>query len=191
VAQQPVADLVPRVRRAVEGPRTLAEGDPDRLTDEQAKYLVADTIASILLYTGGKAGLFGKTLIVTATDGGVPTDYAVDPELSLEEQTVLATQAALDYFFHEWKTRKISETISDEAQTYEYQLSAQLTRDQLRSLRDERDRALEALEGRHRLDDYVSFIAERDMLTSREIEPWLWGAQASPGGYDARFGGWG
>lgn len=172
MAPQPISELLPRVRRAVEGPIALAPGDPDKLTDGQLKQLVADSIASIILYTGGVGGVFGKKLLVTDSEGGAPSDYAVDPPLELPEQTVIANQAALDHFFHLWKDRKLSERIEDEAQAWEYSLSAQFTRDQLQSLVAERDRAIAALSSGHALDSYVSLIEARDVVTARVVEPW-------------------
>lgn len=176
--------MVPRVRRALEG-----AGAAPVLTDDAVKDLVADALAATILYTDG---VFGKTLTVTDDEGGVPTEYEVDPELDLSEQTVIAAQAALDHFFHEFRDKKVQEHISDEAQSWEYTLSAQLLRDQLKMLVDARDRALAVLIARGvALDSYTSYLAVRDATTSRLLEPWV---EAQPvgalttGQEDYRFG---
>jgi hypothetical protein len=165
--EQDVRVLVPRVRRALEG-----AGAPPKLTNDAVKDVVADALSDILLYTGS---VFGKTLDVTATDvdGGFPTEYATSDPLSLAEGSVVAAQAALTFFFHQFSGVKVSQQISDEAQTWQYSLSATLLRDQLKLLQDERDKALEALENTSGLESYVSFIGVRDVLTSRAIEPWV------------------
>jgi hypothetical protein len=182
--QTPVSALVPRIRRAVEG-----AGAPEVLSVDAVRDLAADAIAEVILYTGS---VFGKQLVVTATDDqtGAPTDYATSDALTLPEQAVIATQAALDYFFHQFASTKVSERIADEAQTWEYTLSATLLRDQLKQLVAERDKALAALESGVPLESYVSFIAVRDAHTSQLIEPWVDG-NGGVGGQtseDFRFG---
>jgi hypothetical protein len=161
--------LVPRIRRAVEG-----AGAPAVLADDAVKDLAADAIAAVILYSGS---VFGKQLLVTATDSatGAPSEYATSAPLNLQEGTVIAAQAALDYFFHRFAEMKTSETIQDEAQSWTYTLSAQLLRDQLKLLSEQRDKALEALSGAlgPALDSYASFIATRDLHTSMLIEPWV------------------
>lgn len=164
--------MVPRVRRAVEG-----VGAAEVLSDDALKDLVADAIANVILYSGG---LFGHTLIVTDTTGdpAVPSEYATEDALTLPEQSVIAAQAALDYFFHQLANVKVSERISDEAQTWEYTTSANLMRDRIKLLMDQRDRALEQLRG-YALDSYESFIAVRDLHVSQLIEPYVHGYIAS------------
>lgn len=161
--------LVPRIRRAVEG-----AGAPAVLVDDAVKDLAADAIAAVILYSGS---VFGKQLVVTSTDvdTGAPSEYATSEPLTLEEGTVIAAQAALDFFFHRFAETKMSERIADEAQQWEYTLSATLIRDQLKLLAEQRDKALAALSGAlgPALDQYASFIATRDVHTSMLIEPWV------------------
>jgi hypothetical protein len=87
------------------------------------KDLAADAIAEVILYTGS---VFGKQLVVTDTDDatGAPSEYATSDAADAPEGTVIAAQAALDYFFHRFAETKVSEQIADEAQTWEYTLSA-------------------------------------------------------------------
>lgn len=175
--------MVPRVRRAVEG-----VGAPQVLSDDEIKDLVADALAEVILYTGG---LFGKTLTVTERDeNNAPIEYEVDPELTLPEETVVATQAALNHFFHEFQDQKISERIADESTTWEWAKSANLRTQQFQALVAERDRALEAIAETEGivLDSYASFLATRDAYTAALVEPWTIGAAGVGGQGDFRFG---
>lgn len=158
--------LVPAVKRAL---GTVGIGD---LTDGDVYALTADSIADVLLYTGS---VFGTTLVVLTRDGsGVPETYGTGRELTLEETAVIRAQAALSRLFVILRDEKISETIADEAQRYEWAKSAQLLRDQLKLLVDERDKALEALARRGAaLDSYESYVAATDLYVSQRIEPWL------------------
>lgn len=176
---QDIRVLVPRVRRAL-------SADEATVSDDEVKDLVADAIADVILYTGSA---FGRTLNVTEVDPdtNAPSEYEVDPDLALPEQSVIATQAALNYFFHTFSDVLVSEKISDEAQTWEYQRSANLYTQRFKLLIDERDRALEAVGGGAQMSAYVSFLAVRDPYTAALIEPWVAGL---PGGgqEDYRFG---
>lgn len=167
--------MVPRVRRALEN-----AGAPTSLSDDEIKDRVADALAAVLLYSGA---VFGKTMTVTEVDDDhVPVEYAVDPELSLPEQTVVAVQAALDWFFVGLASKKMVERISDESTNWEYQLSPNLVRDALKALQAERDRALEAIEeGGGPLDAYESFLAVRDQAAAMLLEPWVYGVSVGGG----------
>ena len=139
--------LIPRVRRALEGPDALmgsAAVASSDLSDDQINDVVADAIADVIFYSGG---LFGHTLEVTARDATylAPTAWLVDPALTDAEATVIVAQAALNYFFSWAKTIKTSQRIADEGQEWEYSLSAQLLVEQIKALREARDRALEQL----------------------------------------------
>ena len=175
--------LTPRIRRALEG-----TGAPV-LTDDQVKDITADAMSDVTLYLGS---VFGKQLVVTDTDdNGAPTEYATTEELSLQEGSVIAAQAALDYFFFQFAGMKVSEQIADEASTWEYALSPQLLSNQLKLLQQERDKALEALSGNmDPLDGFMDFVFARDAVTARMIEPWVlqqgYGGQS--GFFDERFG---
>lgn len=171
--------LIPRVRRAIDGPAASGSASLSAtLDDEGIKNLVADSIASILFFTNGA---FPHTLDVEATDAvyGSPTEWSVNPALTEPETAVVAAQAALDYFFVYLKELKTSETIRDEGQEWTYSLSSTLVRDQMSYLRALRDKALETLVAQvPALDGFVNFVASRDALTARLIEPYL----ASQGG---------
>lgn len=161
--------LIPRVRRGLEGLVTPAE-----LTDEQVRDAAADACADVILYTGT---LFGKQLVVLDTDPdtGAPSEYGTTAALTLPEQGVIAAQAALTYFFFLFAGLKVQERIGDEGSSWEYSLSANLLRDQLKHLQSERDKALDAAaaESGASIEQYASFLAERDVCTARLVEPWF------------------
>src|SRR3954470_158368 len=70
VAETDTRVLIPRVRRSVEG-----LGAPEKFPDDDIIFLIADSIADVILYTGGT---FPKQLLVTDRDGttNTPTEYA-------------------------------------------------------------------------------------------------------------------
>lgn len=172
--------MVPRVRRALEG-----AGAPQVLSDDDVLMLTADAIGEIILYTGG---VFGKQLLVMAEENGVPSAYGTDAALTLPEQAVIASQAALNYFFQRFAGMKVSERVGDEAQTWEYTLSANLLQEQLRHLIADRDRAIDAVTAAGApLDSYTSFLAVRDHHVSQMIEPWVH-PHGIGGQEDYRFG---
>jgi hypothetical protein len=174
--------LVPQVQRAVEGVvRANWTLDPDEVKD-----LVADAAAEVVLYCGS---LFGAQLVVTHADPvtQAPDEYATSTALSPAQGAVIAAQAALNYFFYRFSGSKMSERIADEASEWEYTLSPSLLQGQLRLLQQERDRALDAIPPPPGGQDvYVSFLAQRDTLTSRLVEPWVYG---HPEGFGINAGG--
>lgn len=172
----------PMVQRSLEG--VVKAGWT--LTPDEIKDVTADACAQILLYTGT---VFGCQLNVTERDPVTmaPSEYRTDRALEIPEMTVIAAQGALNYFFHQWKGIKVSETIGDEASTWSYSLSPNLLIAQLTQLQDTRDKALEAISANaHNLESYVAFLAVRDTQVSRYIEPWVWG---HPEGYGIGAGG--
>ena len=175
-----IAVMVPRVRRSVEGPIPIA----DAMTDAQMLDVVADAIADVILYTGS---VFGKQLVVTDTENEIPVAYATSDALTLPEQGVVAAQAALNIVYFKLVALKTSERIADEAQTWEYTVSATTLRDLLKALTEARDKALETLSNRGSLVAYESFVAVRDIQTSRIVEPWVTAAGGHGQEVDWRF----
>lgn len=177
MAAQDVRELVPRVRRALEGPVPVAGG----LTDAQVEAAAADAIADLLLLTAGE---WEHTLDISERDPATnaPLHYTVSPELELHEASLVAAQAALTFIFTTLKDVKISETIRNEGQEWSYQQSANLFRDWLKMLRDQRDQALTALERSNPIMVRVgSILAVRDQLASAVLEPWLHRGQLTQG----------
>lgn len=153
---------------------------------------VADAVAEVILYTGG---IFGKQLLVTETEEqnvagatiDVPSAYATSEALTQDEETVIAAQVALNYFFHSYATQKVQERIADEGQEWEYTLSANLVRDALNALIGDRDRALEVISQNMALDRYESFLAVRDAHVAAVIEPWTASSAGAGQEVDWRF----
>jgi hypothetical protein len=165
--QQDVTTLIPRLRRAI-GVDLSTD-----LTDDQVKDAAADAIADVIFYTGG---LFGHQLIALDYDStyNAPSHWAVDPTLAPEEETVIVAQAAINFYFHHFRSLKPSETMSNEGQSWEYQLSASLIREQFKQLVEARDRALAVVERQHPVPTvFASFLEARDYQTARALEPWV------------------
>lgn len=172
MAGQEIAEFVPRVRRALEGPVPLTSGG---LSDGQIVALTADAIADVILFTSGQ---WNHKLVATHRDEdtNVPDEWEVDPGLELEEESMVAAQAALTYYFHVFKDMKVSERTRNEGQEWEYALSANVVRDQIAALKEQRDRAIEALLANHPvLARYASFLEVRDRVASVYLEPWVRG----------------
>jgi hypothetical protein len=170
-----LGELGPRVRRAIEGPKPLLVTDPNRLSDGEVENLTADAVAEIILVTQNS---WGHTLTLDGAD-----DWSVDPALSQEEQVVVASQAALDYFFHQWKSAKVQERMKNEGREWEYTLSARLLQDQLKLLQARRDEALGALAANSPvLVRYASILHARDSVMATLIEPFTVEAGGRGGG---------
>jgi hypothetical protein len=187
MAAQNVGAVVPRLRRAIEGPVQVT--GPNALTDDQLTAMAADAIADLILYT---SGAWNHELQVAGRSGdpdtGPPDEWTIDPPLKPEEESMIAAQAALTYFFHAFKDRKVSERIKNEGQEWEYAFNGPMLRDWLRLLQTQRDEALAALKEEHPvLARYASFLEVRDQLAAVQLEPWttggLGGGQVILGGY--------
>lgn len=179
MAAQDVADLIPRVRRAIEGPDSL-NPPLQPLGDPQIEALAADCIADIILLTGGEWGHTLERVPDESSDG--VEDYYVDPPLSLEEESLIAAQAALTYFFHQYKDAKVSERVVNEAQAWEWERSSTLLRDYLKLLVDTRNQALTALKATHPvLARAASILVVRDRVAAAYLEPWT--GEGLGGGY--------
>lgn len=164
--------LTPDTRRAIDGPTaTSSAAVSSSLDDDQVKNLIADALGDVILLEGG---VFGKTLEVTARDDyyQAPTEWRTSEELSVQEKRAIVAQAALNFYFQTVKSLKTSEVISDEGQSWEYSLSAQLLRDQLRALIDMRDKAIAALadEGVP-ASAWVDYVHERDLVAWTLLDP--------------------
>lgn len=169
MAPQPVADIVPRVRRALEGVRTLPNDDPTRLSDSDIEAAAADAIADLILYTGGA---WAHTIEILAHDDQTGVDtFGVTPGLSFEEQGLVAIQAALNHFFHVFRGQKISERIVQEGRTWEWSQSANVMRDAIKLLKDQRDLALQSLQATvPAFARAVSYLSMRDPLSAIYID---------------------
>lgn len=162
--------LIPRTRRAIDGPAATTPDAPSTtLDDGQVKALIADAVAEVIFYTGG---LFGHELQVTHRDEsyGAPDEWAVDPELTEAAGTVIVATAALNHFFHIIRDLKVQESIADEGSSWTYSLSAQLLTERVRYLQRVRDDALELVEGAGTLTAFVDLVHGRDRAIVHAIE---------------------
>lgn len=163
--------LVPRARRATEGPWGAPLGKTS-LTDDQLYDMVADACAQVILDSGT---LFGHEIVVTERDEtvGFPKAWRTDAVLTEWESTILSIQTALNYYFFLFRDMKTSETIKNEGTEWTYTLSANVIKNYLESLRAERDKALAGLQ-LHKpiLTRYVSNIRVRDQATVAVLEWW-------------------
>lgn len=179
--------LIPRVRRAIDGPTASSSAAASAtLDDNQIVQAIADAIADVIFYTGGA---WGHTLTGSGTDSyGSPTEWEVTPDLDHAEQTVVVAQAALNHFFHEFREKKIQESMSDEGRSWTYQLSANLLNQQFEMLRQARDAALAQIsQANPVVERYESFIAVRDAAVSAIIEPYVVGYVGAGQERDWRF----
>jgi hypothetical protein len=164
--------LIPRARRVLDGPHATSEhAAASTMTDEEILGVIADAVANVILYTG--AG-FGVSLEVVSRDPFymAPNAWRTSTAMTTQEESVVICEALIDYYVAGLQQTKVRETIKDEGQEWTYELSANLLRDQLKLLMDARDRALAAIADQSNLDEYVSFIAERDAVVATLIEPW-------------------
>lgn len=192
----PVVDLtdlmvfVPWARRACEGPYGPPGGKP-ALMDSQIYGMLADACADVILFTGS---LFNHKLVVAARDpiGGYPTEWHTDVVLDQWEGALIITQVALNYFFFLFRDLKTSLSIKNEGTEYSYTLSANVLRDYLGSLKDQRDLAIAGLQKHYPvIDRFASNIRVRDQATVVALEWWdvnsagVSGGVGLPGGQEA------
>jgi hypothetical protein len=164
--------LEPRVRRAIEGPKSpVPNTDPNYLAPNQVEALAADAVADIILLTTGR---WPHVLVRTGT--APDESWSVEPDLSEPEERLVAAQAALSFFFFVFQDLKTVESIQSEGQTYEVQRSAQAMVRQIDAIKSMRDDALAALLATEPvLARYASLIAQRDREHYALIETWRMG----------------
>lgn len=173
--------LVPRARRKVEGPWGNANGRPP-LSETQVYEMIGDAVGDMIALSGA---FFHHTLIVKERDalGGYPTAWKTDTELEEYEAAIICAQVALNYYFHVFNNMRIMETIQNEGTLWTYQLSANVIKNYLETLRDERDKAIEGLRTNIPiLDRFASNIRVRDQATVAVLEWWDQQSDASAGG---------
>lgn len=164
--------LIPRARRALEGPMGSASASPGAtLSDQQVEQIVADALASLIFYSGGS---FGRRLLVVERDEdyGAPISWETDEELTESEVAVTMAEVALSYFLQLVKDLKIQETISNEGQSWQWATSANAILEWLKHLREQRKLALDGLRADAPVTDaFFSFMQARDARVASAIEP--------------------
>lgn len=196
--------LIPETRRAIDGPTaTSSAAVSASLQDDEVLGLIADATAEVILMTGGST-TFGYQLVVVDRDPFylAPIAWMTDTPRDPNADVVIRAQAAINFFFQKVQNLKVQEEISDEGQTWSYEFSASLVRDQMKYLIDVRAQAIEMLSRLHApLDSWVSLVAERDKVAALYLEPYVeeigapvpyTGIGAGTGGdYDYRFNSFG
>lgn len=166
--------LIPRVRRALDGPTATSSASvSSTLTDEQVTNVVADAIAEVAMFTNGAFA----TLEVAERDSFYqsPIAWRTGEELDEPHAAVVAAQAALNYFHHTLTTSLTSQTISNEGREWSWTISASAVAERLKSLRADRDRLLEAIGASEGVEEWVNTLYIRDRQTDIIIEPWVAG----------------
>lgn len=178
------------------------------LSDQEVLNSIADATAELILNTASRDGsdlnAFGNQLVVTARDPlyMAPVAWSTDSPRSTAQDASILSQAALDHYFWMIKGLKVSETIKNESQEWTYSLSANVIAAYMAYLRDNRDKAIAALQTINVvMDTYISLVAERDRLSAAWLEPWVTeigapvpyagGGGSGPLEYDFRFNTWG
>jgi hypothetical protein len=196
--------LIPACRRAIDGP--MATGSASvaaTLSDQEVLNLVADATGDLILYTEGNEA-FGYQLVVTERDPFymAPVAWATDQPRATAADAAILSQAALNHYFWLIKLMKVSETMKNEAVSWEYSLSANVIAAWMQYLIENRDKAIAALQVINApMDTYISLVAERDRLSAAWLEPWVTevgapvpyagGGGSGPLEYDYRFNTWG
>ena len=192
--------LIPACRRAIDGPQATSPDSPaTTLRDGEVLGLVADATGMLILQTQGEAA-FGCQLVVAGRDPyyKAPNAWATDVPRPPAVDAAILSQAALDFYYFSMRQFKVSETVKNEAVEWTYTHSASVIAGWMQYLRDNRDRAIAALQVIDApLDRMVSLVAERDFYAAAFLEPYTsevgapvpyWGG---PGvmslGYDFRF----
>lgn len=163
--------LLPRVRRKVEGPWGNPNGRAE-IAEAVLYNMIADACGEIVMLSGS---FFHHQLLVKARDpiAGFPTEWQTDTILTEWEGAIVTSQAALNYYYYLFRDMKISETIKNEGTEWTFSLSANVIRNYLESLRDERDKAIEGLRiNIPVLDRFASNIRVRDQATVAVLEWW-------------------
>ncbi len=163
--------LLPRARRKVEGPWGNPNGRAE-IAEDVLYNMIADACGEIVMLSGS---FFHHQLLVKSRDpiAGFPTDWRTDTELTEWESAVITSQVALNYYYYLFRDMKISEAIETEGTKWTYSLSANVLRNYLESLRDERDKAIAGLRVNIPvLDRMASNIRVRDQATVAVIEWW-------------------
>lgn len=181
--------LIPRMRRALDGPEATSSAVSGTLSDESVGNAIADAIASVIFYTNGG---WGRQLLVTERDSyyQAPIAWETDEPLGDDEATAVIAQAALDHFHHALSSMKTSERIVNEGEEWQWQVSAQAVSERIKNLRDLRDEAIEKLLASGNVaEEWVNTLAIQDAYTDALIEPWLHSGTGGGQELDPRFGG--
>lgn len=171
--------LIPRMRRALDGPTATSSASvSSTLDDTQVTNVIADAIAEVIFFS---SSAFGKTLEVTERDSyyQAPVAWKTSEPLSEPEATVITCQGALSYFYNSLSGLKTSETTKEADREWSWAISASALAERVKDLRAQRDKAIDLLTAQNVIaEDWVNTLEVRDAYTDMLIEPFL-----SSGGY--------
>ena len=181
--------ILPRARRKVEGPWGNPNGRSP-IPDGELYNMIADAVGDTMMLAGS---WWQNQILVKSRDAlaGFPTAWTTENQLTEWETAVISAQVALNYYYFLFRDMQISQTIKNEGSEWSYTLSANVIRNYLESLRDERDKAIAGLRVNIPvLDRCASNIRVRDQATVAVLEwfdinsPGLSGS-GLPGGQEA------
>jgi hypothetical protein len=162
--------IVPRIRRALE-PGVAVASAASGYTDDMLKDVAADAVAELILIGGPS---FPFTLSVSSADAsGFAQEYLMDPAPDLSTQSLVAAQAAIGQVWNQLSTLRISEKISNESGSWEYQKSATILRDKIKALFSLRDEALAQMKLANvvpALDTFTSLLRTRSPTIDADVD---------------------
>jgi hypothetical protein len=186
--ERDIRTLIPRVRRALDGPHATSSGAPSStFNDDEITAQIADAIAEVIFFAPDG---FGKELIPTERDEyyNAPIAWITSEPLSEAEASVIVYQAALNEIYQKVSTLKTSESMSNEGEEWSWSVSSTAVAERVKALQKLRDEAIAKLDT---LTDaaetaWVNTLAERDAYTDALIEPWL-GAPTGGQEFEPRY----
>ena len=181
--------LLPKGRRKIEGPWGNPNGRPE-IPESYLYAMIADAAGEMLLLAGS---WWRNELKVKSRDplGGFPVEWKTLEPLSEWEASVICCQLALDYYTFLFRDLKTSQAIKNEGTEWTYTISANLLRNYMISLKEERDEAIAGLRRNTPvLDRMASNIRVRDQATVAVLEWWDYNSpglsgSGMPGGQEA------
>ena len=173
--------VVPKARRKTEGPFGNPNGKRP-LTNAEVYNMVADATGELAMLG---QGWWKNKLVVKTRDPqrGFPTEWQTEKMLSEYEAAIICAQVALDYYYQIFRDMKIAETISNEGTQWSFQVSANVLRNYLEGLKDEREKAIQGLRVNVPvMDKWASNIRVRDQATVAVLEWWDYNSPGISGG---------
>lgn len=163
--------IVPKARRKVEGPWGNPNNRP-RISTSVLYNMVADAAGDTMMLAGS---WWHNKLLVKSRDplGGFPVQWQTQNELTEWEASIICCQLALDYYTFLFRDLKTSETLKNEGTEWSYTISANVLRNYLIGMKEERDKAIAGLRVNIPVfDKMASNIRVRDQATIAVLEWW-------------------
>ncbi len=173
--------VVPKARRKTEGPFGNPNGKRP-FTNAEIYNMVADATGELAML--GQAWWHNHLVVKTRDpQRGFPTEWRTETVLSEYEAAIICAQVALDYYYQVFRDMKIAETIQNEGTMFSFQVSANVLRNYLEGLKDEREKAIAGLRVNVPvMDRWASNIRVRDQATVAVLEWWDYNSPGISGG---------